>query len=57
LPPENSHWLSRFEGKIRDRPSKLPAGCTALAFHTADLTCDADVDLKDFAVLSNFVVR
>lgn len=26
-----------------------PTGCTALAFHSADLTCDADVDLEDFA--------
>jgi hypothetical protein len=34
-----------------------PTGCSALAFHTADLTCGGDVDLKDFAVLSNLVLR
>jgi hypothetical protein len=32
-----------------------PAGCTAVAFHRADLTCDADVDLADFALLSTLV--
>ena len=37
--------------------SAAPEGCAPAAFSDADLTCDGDVDLKDFAVLSNFVVR
>jgi hypothetical protein len=38
-------------------PSTLfpPTGCSVFAFQRADLTCDADVDLQDFAALSNLV--
>jgi hypothetical protein len=34
-----------------------PEGFAPAAFSAADLIRDGDVDLKDFAVLSNFVVR
>lgn len=37
--------------------TEAPEGCAPAAFYDADLTCDGDVDLKDFAVLSNFVAR
>lgn len=34
-----------------------PARCSALAFHRADITCDGDMDLADFALLLNLLVH
>ena len=35
--------------------NSAPKSCAAWDFANADLSCDADVDLKDFAVLSRFL--